>query len=117
MPWQWQVFLGILVVYFNIEYGSQAYDNYRSSYARHFDSILVGVHYGFFAFLFLMKYRFFFPDSPANARFLTPTERAQAVQRIKQNQTGVENKKWKRDQLSVVPEEHHRKLFADIILT
>ncbi|EKM82407.1 hypothetical protein AGABI1DRAFT_117893 [Agaricus bisporus var. burnettii JB137-S8] len=41
---------------------------------------------------------FFFPDSPANARFLTPTERAQAVQRIKQNQTGVENKKWKRDQ-------------------
>lgn len=52
MPWQWQVFLGILVVYFNIEYGSQAYDNYRSSYTRHFDSILVGVHYSFFAFFF-----------------------------------------------------------------
>ncbi|KAJ3576892.1 hypothetical protein NP233_g110 [Leucocoprinus birnbaumii] len=41
---------------------------------------------------------FFFPDSPANARFLTPEERVQAVQRIKVNQTGVENKKWKRDQ-------------------
>ncbi|KXN91402.1 hypothetical protein AN958_00664 [Leucoagaricus sp. SymC.cos] len=41
---------------------------------------------------------FFFPDSPANARFLTPEERVQAVQRIKVNQTGVENKKWKREQ-------------------
>jgi hypothetical protein len=50
-----------------------------------------------------MEARFFFPDSPANARFLTPTERAQVVQRIKENQTGVENKKWKRDQLSVLP--------------
>ncbi|KAF9014075.1 MFS general substrate transporter [Cyathus striatus] len=41
---------------------------------------------------------FFFPDSPANAWFLTTEERALVVQRIKSNQTGVENKKWKREQ-------------------
>lgn len=41
---------------------------------------------------------FFFPDSPTTARFLTPDERVKVVQRIKVNQTGVENKTWKRDQ-------------------
>jgi MFS family permease len=41
---------------------------------------------------------FFFPDSPTNAWFLTPEERVLAVQRIKVNQAGVENKHWKRDQ-------------------
>ncbi|KAK0463735.1 major facilitator superfamily domain-containing protein [Desarmillaria tabescens] len=40
----------------------------------------------------------FFPDSPTTARFLTPDERVKVVQRIKVNQTGVENKTWKRDQ-------------------
>jgi len=49
--------------------------------------------YACFSFL-----RFFFPDNPANARFLTPEERVQVVQRIIVNQTGVENKKWKREQ-------------------
>ncbi|KAJ7286130.1 major facilitator superfamily domain-containing protein [Mycena rebaudengoi] len=41
---------------------------------------------------------FFFPDSPTTARFLTPEERILAVERIKVNQAGVENKHWKRDQ-------------------
>ena len=43
-------------------------------------------------------YRFFFPDSPTTAWFLTPEERTLAVQRIKVNQSGVENKHWKREQ-------------------
>ena len=41
---------------------------------------------------------FFFPDSPANAWFLTPEERIIAVERIKVNQTGVENKHFKSEQ-------------------
>ncbi|KAG5645599.1 hypothetical protein DXG03_005737 [Asterophora parasitica] len=41
---------------------------------------------------------FFFPDSPVSARFLTADEKSKAVQRIKVNQAGVENKRWKRDQ-------------------
>ncbi|KAH6918291.1 membrane transporter [Coprinopsis sp. MPI-PUGE-AT-0042] len=41
---------------------------------------------------------FLFPDSPTNAWFLTPEERALAVQRIKSNQAGVENKTWKKEQ-------------------
>jgi MFS family permease len=41
---------------------------------------------------------FFFPDSPTTARFLDPQERVLAVQRIKSNQAGLENKHWKRDQ-------------------
>nr|VWP00642.1 S-adenosylmethionine synthase (EC [Ganoderma boninense] len=41
---------------------------------------------------------FFFPDSPATAWFLTPEERVIAVERIKVNQAGVENKHFKMDQ-------------------
>ncbi|KAF9078339.1 major facilitator superfamily domain-containing protein [Rhodocollybia butyracea] len=41
----------------------------------------------------------FFPDSPTNAWFLTPKERVIAIQRIKGNQTGVENKHFKKEQL------------------
>lgn len=43
-------------------------------------------------------YWFLFPDSPTTAWFLTPEERAKAVLRIKENQTGVENKTFKRGQ-------------------
>ncbi|KAL4243596.1 MFS transporter superfamily protein [Abortiporus biennis] len=43
-------------------------------------------------------YWFLFPDSPANAWFLTPDERAKAIARIKENQTGTENKHFKREQ-------------------
>ncbi|KAE9387545.1 MFS general substrate transporter [Gymnopus androsaceus JB14] len=41
---------------------------------------------------------FLFPDSPVNAWFLTPEERALAVLRIRENQTGVENKYFKKEQ-------------------
>ncbi|KAJ7600720.1 MFS general substrate transporter [Mycena floridula] len=42
---------------------------------------------------------FFFPDSPTSAWFLTIPERRVAIQRIKQNQTGVENKTFKKEQM------------------
>ncbi|SJL13458.1 uncharacterized protein ARMOST_16902 [Armillaria ostoyae] len=41
---------------------------------------------------------FLFPDSPTSAWFLTPEERSSAVQRLKENQTGVENKHFKKEQ-------------------
>ncbi|GBE86842.1 Thiamine pathway transporter THI73 [Sparassis crispa] len=40
----------------------------------------------------------YFPDSPTNAWFLTREERIIAVRRIKENQTGVENKQFKSKQ-------------------
>ncbi|KAI0289618.1 MFS general substrate transporter [Russula brevipes] len=42
---------------------------------------------------------FLFPDSPTNAWFLTTDERIKAVRRIKDNQTGVENKLFKKEQM------------------
>ncbi|KAJ7203332.1 MFS general substrate transporter [Mycena pura] len=42
---------------------------------------------------------FLFPDSPTDAWFLTPPERAVAVLRLKVNQTGVENKHFKKEQM------------------
>ncbi|TFK33346.1 MFS general substrate transporter [Crucibulum laeve] len=42
---------------------------------------------------------FLFPDSPTNAWFLTPAERSIAVRRLKENQTGVENKHFKKEQM------------------
>ncbi|TEB24344.1 membrane transporter [Coprinellus micaceus] len=53
---------------------------------------------GIVSFLYAIVFLIFFPDSPINARFLNPEERALAVQRIKVNQAGLENKKWKREQ-------------------
>jgi MFS transporter, ACS family, allantoate permease len=46
----------------------------------------------------IRHHRFLFPDSPTTAWFLTQEERAKAVLRIKENQTGVENKIFKKDQ-------------------
>lgn len=46
----------------------------------------------------LTSHRFLFPDSPTNAWFLTMEERAMAVKRIQENQTGVENKHFKSEQ-------------------
>lgn len=45
------------------------------------------------------SYWIWFPDSPATAHFLTPRERAIAIERIKVNQTGIENKHFKREQM------------------
>lgn len=55
---------------------------------------------GIITLITAVSFWFFFPDSPENAQFLTPEERVQVVQRIKVNQTGVENKKWKREQFT-----------------
>ena len=41
---------------------------------------------------------FLLPDSPLYAHFLTPEERAQAVLRIKENHSGIEQKTFKREQ-------------------
>ncbi|KAF9887941.1 hypothetical protein FE257_009463 [Aspergillus nanangensis] len=41
---------------------------------------------------------FFFPDSPLHANFLTDEERAQAVLRIQENHSGIEQKRFKKYQ-------------------
>ncbi|TVY59490.1 putative transporter, partial [Lachnellula cervina] len=42
---------------------------------------------------------FFMPDSPLTARFLNDRERAVAIERLRDNRTGIENTTFKRDQL------------------
>ncbi|KAG1740624.1 MFS general substrate transporter [Suillus lakei] len=54
---------------------------------------------GLITLILAISFWFLFPDSPTNAWFLTPDERAKAVQRIKENQTGVENKRFKMEQM------------------
>lgn len=54
---------------------------------------------GILTFLTALSFWLLFPDSPTTAWFLTPAERAMAVQRIKENQTGVENKHFKKEQM------------------
>ena len=41
----------------------------------------------------------FLPDTPLNARFLTPEERAKAVIRVEDNLTGIKSDEWKREQV------------------
>ncbi|KAN0107667.1 major facilitator superfamily [Russula decolorans] len=54
---------------------------------------------GTLTLLTAIAFFFLFPDSPTNARFLTEDERAKAIRRIKENQTGVENKHFKKEQM------------------
>ncbi|KAI0797539.1 major facilitator superfamily domain-containing protein [Abortiporus biennis] len=55
--------------------------------------------FGLVTLIVSVLFWFFFPDSPANAWFLTPEERVIAIERIKVNQAGVENKHFKKEQL------------------
>ena len=41
----------------------------------------------------------FMPDSPAHARFLTKEERIAAIERIRDQQSGTENKRLKKEQV------------------
>jgi len=43
-------------------------------------------------------YFLFFPDSPSTAWFLTPEEKVVAIQRIRSNKSGTENKHFKKEQ-------------------
>ena len=54
---------------------------------------------GLITMITAVLYWFLFPDSPTSAWFLTPEERVKAVMRIKENQTGVENKTFKKEQM------------------
>ncbi|KAF5343547.1 hypothetical protein D9758_012943 [Tetrapyrgos nigripes] len=54
---------------------------------------------GLITFVCSVCFWFFFPDSPTTAWFLTLEERAIAIHRIKENQTGVENKHFKPEQM------------------
>lgn len=53
---------------------------------------------GTLAFVISVFFWFFFPDSPTNARFLTPEERVKVVLRVQENQAGVESKTFKGEQ-------------------
>jgi len=57
----------------------------------------------YFLFMYMFASRLFFPDSPTSAKFLNENERAQAVQRIRVNRTGIENKHFKLPQYALVP--------------
>ncbi|KAF8480336.1 major facilitator superfamily domain-containing protein [Russula ochroleuca] len=54
---------------------------------------------GILTLITAVSFFFLFPDSPTNAWFLTEDERAKAVRRLKENQTGVENKHFKKEQM------------------
>lgn len=78
----------------------------NGSWVRSFDTILeskstiltFAVITGVITVLFGIAVWFFFPDNPLNAKFLTPEERAQAILRIKENHSGIEQKRFKKYQ-------------------
>lgn len=41
----------------------------------------------------------FLPDNPVKAKFLSERQKAIAIDRVRADQTGIENKTWKRDQM------------------
>ncbi|KAI0066401.1 MFS general substrate transporter [Artomyces pyxidatus] len=59
-----------------------------------------------------VAFYYFFPDSPTNAWFLTPEEKIKAVHRIQENQTGIENKSFKKEQMIEAVKDIKTWLFA-----
>lgn len=45
-----------------------------------------------------LAFWFLIPDSPLRARFLTHEEKIIAIERLRNQSTGTENKTWKKDQ-------------------
>ncbi|KZT03140.1 MFS general substrate transporter [Laetiporus sulphureus 93-53] len=67
---------------------------------------------GIMTFITAVAYWLYFPDSPTNAWFLTNEERVVAIQRLKGNQTGVENKHFKVEQVHEALRDPKTWLFA-----
>jgi ACS family allantoate permease-like MFS transporter len=97
-PWQWQVLLhACFITVSDISLKADDHHGYLDLFD--FNRILVSLSPRPAGAHFERLHRFLFPDSPVNARFLTPEERIIAVSRLKVNQTGVENKTFKRSQM------------------
>jgi hypothetical protein len=100
MPWQWWV--TILRDAGAVPYRShKAHDYHRYHHIDHLRALLVRTHHAHHADYLFTPFdltRFFFPDSPTTAQFLTPGERVAAIRRIQVNQSGVENKRFKKEQ-------------------
>lgn len=80
---------------------SQAHGYYWGHHLHYCDLLLVctiSCNHIIVSNPYIPRFSLFFPDSPTNAWFLTPQERAVAVMRLKENQTGVENKHFKKEQ-------------------
>src|ERR1700761_9294382 len=74
---------------------SKAYDYHWADHLCDFHLVLASLHSKDATYILLnplLFCRFFFPDSPTTAYFLTVEERILAVERIKVNQAGTENK-------------------------
>ncbi|EGR44741.1 uncharacterized protein TRIREDRAFT_69712 [Trichoderma reesei QM6a] len=67
---------------------------------------------GVITIIFGLLVFFFYPDSPLHAKFLTPEERAQAVLRIKGNNSGIEQKQFKKHQFTEAIKDPKTWLFA-----
>ncbi|KAI6117991.1 MFS general substrate transporter [Pisolithus sp. B1] len=67
---------------------------------------------GIITLILAICFGFLFPDSPTTAWFLTPDERVKAIQRIKENQTGIENKHFKMEQFMEAIRDPKTWLFA-----
>jgi hypothetical protein len=82
----------------------EAHDYHWYHYINHIHALLVRMYDHRVDQLFIPfdLTRFFFPDSPTTARFLTPEERVSAIRRIQANQSGVENKHFKKEQCVLI---------------
>lgn len=73
--------------------------------------ILGALTFGLGCFLF-----FFMPSSPATTKYLTSKERAIAIERIRTNKTGINNRHFKREQLIEAVKDPRLYLFVIMIM-
>lgn len=101
----------------------KAHDYHWYHYIDHLRALLVRTnhaHHADYLFTPFDLTRFLFPDSPTTAWFLTPGERVAAIRRIQVNQSGVENKHFKKEQwvlISIVCDTSRHSLFGRFLET
>jgi hypothetical protein len=57
------------------------------------------------------------PDTPMSARFFSHTEKIAVIERLRANQTGIENKTFKRAQMMETLKDHKTWILALIVCT
>ena len=77
-----------------VAYGISFYDGHRLAPYKIIYLLLGGL-----AILVGLCVLIWLPDSPVHARVLTMEERIAALERVRDDQGGTENKKWKKDQI------------------
>jgi ACS family allantoate permease-like MFS transporter len=73
--------------------------------------------YGLITIVWGILILMFLPDTPMSAKFFTPAEKLAAIERLRANQTGIENKTFKIAQMNETLLDYKTWMMALLVVT